>query len=235
LGSLATLVITVSISLLLIPLVASMTGMAQLNGFALVILLTMQLIIGIPLGGLIIGYAQTRILRRYLRAVGGWQFITPLGCLIGFFIAMIVHFVGHTAFNLAGWMDSLGQADTLWAEALSIACTTLGVGFGFGFLGLAQFAILSGRIRKAQYWIAMLGVSGMAAWLAGVMVWKFAPPGLGDLARSLHVTPLSLSLGLAALLGWLLFQLLSALSLAYLLQPNGTRPRALGRRIQCSR
>lgn len=227
-ASFGTLAITVSLSLLLMPLVASMTGMAQFNGFALVILLAMQLIIGIPLGGLLIGYAQTRILRRYLRAVGGWQLITPLGCLLGFFIAMIVHFVGHTAFNLAGWMDSLGQADTIWGEALSIACTTLGVGLGFGFLGLAQFAILSGRLHKAQRWIVMLGGSGMAAWLVGVLFWRFAPPGLGDVARSLHVTPLSLSMGLAVLLGWLVFQGLSAVFLAYLMQPNGRGSNALG-------
>lgn len=220
LGTLATLGITAVISALLIPVVASMTGMEQLTGFAVAILLAMQLIIGIPIAGLVIGYAQTRMLRRYLRTVGGWLLITPLGCLIGFFIAIIVHFVGQSALNLAGWANSLGQAQSLTGELLSLGCTTLGVGLGFGFLGLAQFAILSGRLRRAQRWIGVMGLSGMAAWLVAGGLFKLISPALDGLARTVNMTPMMLGGILAAIAAWLVFQSLSSFSMALLLRPQ---------------
>ncbi len=219
-GTLATLGITAAVSALFIPVVASMTGMAQLSGFALAILLALQLIVGLPIAGLVIGYAQTRMLRRYLKTVGGWQLITPLGCLIGFFIAVIVHFVGHSALNLAGYADSLGQTEGGTGQLLSIACTTLGVGCGFGFLGLSQFAILNGRMRKAQRWIASTGFSGMVAWLVGGLSFQFLLPHLDGLARLVNMTPLLLSIVVSVIVAWLIFQTLSALSLAALLRPR---------------
>lgn len=218
-GTLATLGITAAVSALFIPVVASMTGMAQLSGFALAILLALQLIVGIPIAGLVIGYAQTRMLRRYLKTVGGWQLITPLGCLIGFFIAVIVHFVGHSALNLAGYADSLGQTEGSTGQLLSIACTTLGVGCGFGFLGLSQFAILNGRMRKAQRWIASTGFSGMVAWLVGGLAFQGLLPHLDGFARLVNMTPLLLAAIVSAVVGWLVFQTLSSLSLAALLRP----------------
>ncbi len=220
LGTLATLGITAAISALLIPVVASMTGMEQLTGFAVAILLAMQLIIGIPIAGLVIGYAQTRMLRRYLRTVGGWQLITPLGCLIGFFIAVIVHFVGQSALNMAGWANSLGQTENLTGQLLSLGCTTLGVGLGFGFLGLAQFAILTGRMHRAQRWIGVMGLSGMAAWLVAGGLFKLMLPILDGLARMVNMTPVLLGALLAAIAAWLIFQSLSSFSLAILLRPQ---------------
>lgn len=222
LGTLATVGITAAISVLLIPIVASMTGMEQLSGFAVVILLAMQFIIGIPLAGLLIGYAQTRMLRRYLRTVGGWQLITPLGCLMGFFIAVIVHFVGQSTLSLTGWANSLGQAENLTGQLLSLGCTTLGVGLGFSFLGLAQFAVLTGRMRRAQHWIGVTGLSGMAAWLVGGSLFKLILPSLDGLARMVNMTPMLLGGILAAIAAWLVFQSLSAVFLAVLLKPQGS-------------
>lgn len=219
-GTLATLGITAALSALLIPVVASMTGMEQLSGFALVILLAIQLIIGIPVAGLVIGYAQTRMLRHYLRTVGGWLLITPLGCLIGFFIGVIVHFVGHSALSLAGWANSLGQAEGLGGQLISLGCTTLGVGLGFGFLGLAQFAVLTGRMRHARRWIGMMGLSGVVAWLVAGGLFKLMLPTLDDLARMVNMTPMLLGGILAAIAAWFVFQSLSSWSLAMLLRPR---------------
>jgi len=223
LGTLATLGITAIISALLVPVIASITGLEQLSGFAVVILLAVQLMIGIPIAGLMIGYAQTCVLRRYLRTVGGWQLITPLGCLIGFSIAVIVHFVGNSALSLAGWANSLGQAEGTAGQLLSLGITTAGVGLGFGFLGLAQFSVLSGRLRRAQRWIGITGLSGTAAWLVGSGLFKLLLPTLDGLARMVNITPMLLGVILAAVAAWLVFQGLSSFSLAVLLRPRAER------------
>lgn len=223
LGSLATLGITAAISALLIPVVASMTGMDQLSGFAVGILLAMQLIIGIPIAGLVIGYAQTQMLKRYLRAVGGWQLITPLGCLIGFFIAIIVHFVGQSTLSLTGLANSLGEAEAEAGKLLSLGFTTLGVGLGFSFLGLAQFAMLSGRMRRAQRWIGAMGLSGIVAWFVAVGVFQLLLPSLDVLARMVNMTPVLLGVVLAAIAAWLVFQGLTAFTMATLLRPRDTK------------
>lgn len=217
-----------AIAALALPIVISLTGLDQLSGFALVLMLALQLILGIPITGLALGHLQMRMLHRYLRGVAGWQLITPLGLSMGFLIAVIVHFVGNQAISLAGLADSLGQAQGTTGQLLSFGCTTLAIGLGCGFLGLAQYTVLSSKLRLAKQWIMATGASGMAAWLLGQGLFSLIPPLLDGWARSLNLTPTLLGLVISSLAGWFLFQGLLGLVLAQLFQgqarPQPSKP-----------
>lgn len=215
-GTLLTGVIVSALFALLVPVFMGMTGLGQLSSFGWMIVLVLQFVVGLPLGGLLIGDAQTRVLRCYLPQVGGWRLATPLGFLLGFFIAIITHTVGHSLLLPGGVAAGWGPRLLAWG------CTTVGVGLGFGFLGMAQSAVFANTAVRGHRWTVSTLVSGLCCWLVSLLL------GFG-LTQVLHLPqldPTVISALVGGAIGWVLFNLSMAIAMAKLLC-RGRSPQGL--------
>lgn len=182
----------------------------------------MMLVLGVcflfilPLLGLLLGEAQTRVLRQRLYGIGGWRWITLLGVVLGFCIAVGSHFTIGSIFSP---VIANPDPDFVVGRGLPFISSTLGVGFGFFFLGFLQWLMISTSVAGSYYWPLATGVGSMVSWVVGMAVsaaW-LAPRILENVSPSSFWSVLSLGLT-GGLISWLLFHAVSGVALAALLR-----------------
>ena len=98
--------------------------------------------------GLVTGFLQYLLLRRYLSKIGWWIATTTLGWIVGFKDESLL------TTSLCGTLDVRAR----WFEALMTALAG-------GVMGLAQWLVLYQRVRHASLWILANALSW--EWWAG--------------------------------------------------------------------
>jgi hypothetical protein len=110
-------------------------GTIQMGGRARITEDYLSSYILIPVLGVVAGFLQYLLLRRHLARMGWWIAATTLGLLTGLVGGRLILFGMH------------GTLDATWLGVLATAL----IG---GSMGLAQWLVMSRRVRHAAWWIA---------------------------------------------------------------------------------
>jgi len=136
-------------------------GTIQVGGHARITEDFLSSYILFPVLGLLTGFLQYLLLRRYLPRMGWWIAATTLGLLVGL--------VGGRLLSRTLY----GALDSMWFGTL---VTTL-VG---GSMGLAQWLVLHQRVRHAAWWIlANVFGWGVVGWGAATLSNQMVIPAVG--------------------------------------------------------
>ncbi|NJR68134.1 MAG: hypothetical protein HC771_05240 [Synechococcales cyanobacterium CRU_2_2] len=188
-----------------------------------VLLLTVTgLAVVFPLLGLLLGDAQTRVLRRWVRSIGGWRWFTMMGFMLGFLLTLCVHFLLDS--TLAPLVLNPTTSFVI-GQGIPFVATSIGLLFSLLCIALVQWLTIRLSVPRAYEWVLVSVFGGMLSW------------GLGMAASDRWVTPLVTShssydfwsklmvIGAGGLFSWLLFHAVSGLSMARLLYPLPRLPR----------
>lgn len=205
-------------SLVMVPLLARTGGSIPLNGVVPFLLLGVLALFLMPIAALIVGDGQTRLLRKWLHRIGGWRWITPLGVLVGFGVAVGLQFVGMT---LSGGYVFTAATDAseayIQGGVAVVICSGLGVGLGFLTLGFFQWLMLQGAVPKAHQWIWSNAISSILSLFFGLLVGVWLTKQfLGDIASGDSITWLVVAF-LGSTASWFLFNGFTGITMARLL------------------
>ncbi len=171
----------------------------------------------IPIAGLLLGDAQTRLLQRWLRPIGAWRWLTMVGFMLGFGVALGMHFL------ICAIVEPLltrPNPEFVIGVSFAFIAVTIAVGLGFGVLGALQWLPLRARVPQASQWMIINPLGAIASWILGMLIagrW-LGPLLLGDRASgSSFWSTLGLFFG-GGLLSWLIFHLISGVTMAQLLR-----------------
>jgi hypothetical protein len=110
------------------------------------------------LEGVVLGFTQWLVLRRYVKHIGWWVFATGVGSLIAWLIG--VKFM--VALALVSFTNTM-TTTTLWA--LQQAVFWMGAWVGT-ILGIAQWLVLRSHVHKGVGWV----LANALAWGLGLLV-----------------------------------------------------------------
>ncbi|PSB28449.1 hypothetical protein [Stenomitos frigidus] len=112
------------------------------------------------LQGIILGFAQWLVLRRYIKHIGKWIAMTAIA-------ASIAWLIGIKASAIISFFLILDHTGTVEVKTLALARAVLLLGAWVGsVLGLAQWLVLREHIRRAGWWI----FANAIAWAFGLLV-----------------------------------------------------------------
>ncbi|PSB26258.1 hypothetical protein C7B82_20275 [Stenomitos frigidus ULC18] len=112
------------------------------------------------LQGIVLGFAQWLVLRRYIKHVGKWIAMTAIAVAIAWL-------VGIKAIALLSFFLVLDHTGTVEMKTLALARGVFLMGAWVGsVLGLAQWLVLREHIRRAGWWV----FANAIAWACGLLV-----------------------------------------------------------------
>lgn len=171
------------------------TAIAELLGFAVVVVLstsvnqsesihfhTALFLVGM-VEGLILGFFQWLVLRRYIRQITGWIVATTIGALIAWSLGIVSSFF----MTIVVVVSAEGMTKTDFLEGIALLGALVG-----SVLGFAQWLVLRIHIQRAAWWI----VANAIAWSIGLLI-AFAGAGMGTENFSLQASWVGVATGAA--------------------------------------
>jgi hypothetical protein len=155
------------------------------------------------LEGIVLGFAQWLVLRRYIRHSRRWILATTIGALFAWFTGLTISVL--MALVYAGASDSATTAAFIKGVVL------LGGGLGT-MLGFCQWLVLKSQIRFSVWWI----LANALAWALGLLV-AFVGVGLMPQGWSIQTALITAASGTAmgAVIGGI-----TGIALVWLLKPQ---------------
>lgn len=190
---------------LLVVMYAAFLRYGVSAGSTSAVMVVLRLVIGAVLAGVTLGAVQSLVLRRYLRARGGWILATTAGWCAGAVLAealVLLIIAGHGTF---GW-----PGDTILR----------GGGFGLvvgAAVGIAQWRLLRREVARAGWWILASAAGWGLGWLVGGMRSNEMLGG-SDVGPAFHLGGVVAGVLLAPALGGALYGLVTAPLLTGLLR-----------------
>lgn len=194
----------------------------RLSEAGVLLLAVTGLAVVFPLLGLLLGDAQTRVLRRWVRSIGGWRWFTMMGFMLGFLLTLCIHFLLDS--TLAPLVLNPTTSFVI-GQGIPFVATSIGLLFSLLCIAMVQWLTIRLSVPRAYEWVLVSVFGGMLSW------------ALGMAASDRWVTPLVTShssydfwsklmvIGAGGLFSWLLFHAVSGLSMARLLYPLPRLPR----------
>ncbi len=169
----------------------------------------------VPILGLLLGDAQTRILHRWSRRTGGWRWLTMLGFMVGVAIAWGTHFLLS---NMLGPFILNPTQGFVIGQGIAFASTTVGLIFGLMCLSTIQWLVIRSFVPRAYEWVLVNVFGGLLSWCIGMAISARWIAPLVESNSSYDFWSQLTVIGAGGLLSWLVFHAVSGMGMARLLQ-----------------